>query len=194
MSSAALEAASNKLSSEMPSEVRTRRIFVTAMSPGAQSWVAASPRHLPSRGHEQVAAFVAAWGGLLRSCEQVEEPGQARIHHRGFRNDGVKPKDGQRQRSFHTQNSKTRPVHCDEPSRQGGNEVGLGNDCESEQEVRNGQRNPPRITSPVRASSTKPWRSPVNETTRCCISQYRSRVGLSANGCLARTAMTKSSS
>ena len=75
-----------------------------------------------------VIARLGGWARLLRSCEQVEEPSQTRIPHCSLCRDRIEPIVGQWQRSFHTQDSKTPPMHCDEPSRQGGNEVGLGND------------------------------------------------------------------
>ena len=56
-------------------------------------------------------------------------------------------KRGQRQRRVQGHDPEARRVHRDEPPRQRGNQIGLGNDGQSEHEVRNGQRDPPRIAS-----------------------------------------------
>ena len=81
---------------------------------------------------------------LLRSSKHVEEPRQAHIHHCDLGGDGVQPEATQRKRRFQLHDSEARRVQGNKPSRQRGDQVGVGNDGESEHEIRNGQRNPPR--------------------------------------------------
>lgn len=85
--------------------------------------------------------------GLACFCQQAKKPCQAGIHHSHFRNDGINLESRQRQGSIQTQDTKTRRVHADESSRQGGNEIRLCNDGKCEHEIGDSQRDPARPAS-----------------------------------------------